>query len=121
MNIWSGIIAVIVGVAMGLVIVAKRNVNHDAIHIINREDFVKNMRKGQLVDLRKKEDFEQKKIKGARNFKPNQIATKNSKLRKDQSVYLYCSNGKKSNRTAKKMSKEGFKNIYILEKGFENY
>ncbi|MCK5388211.1 MAG: rhodanese-like domain-containing protein [Candidatus Izimaplasma sp.] len=121
MNIWSGIIAVIVGVAMGLVIVAKRNVNHDAIHIINREDFVKNMRKGQLVDLRKKEDFEQKKIKGARNFKSSQISGKYSKLRKDQSVYIYCNKGKKSHRTAKKMTKNGFKNIYILKNGFNDY
>ncbi len=119
--VWSSIIAASVGIIMGLFIVSRKNIDHSAIHIINREDFVSNMRKGQLIDVRKKDEFEQNKIKGARNFAASQITGKSSKLRKDQSVYLYCNNGKKSHRTAKKMTKQGFKNIYILEKGFENY
>jgi len=121
MTIWSSIIAIVVGVVMGMFIVARKNIDHSAIHIINRDDFVNNMRKGQLIDIRKKEEFEQNKIKGSRNFKASQLAGTHSKLRKDQSVYLYCNNGKKSHRTAKKMTKQGYKNIYILEGGFENY
>ena len=121
MTIWSSIIAVVAGVVIGLLLVARKNVDHSTIHVINRKDFVSNMRKGQLVDVRKKDKFEQNKIKGARNFKSALIASKNSKLRRDQSVYLYCNNGRKSYRVAKKMTKHGFKNIYILEDGFENY
>jgi len=121
MSVWSSIIAASVGIIMGLFIVARKNVDHSAIHIISRDDFVGNMRKGQLIDIRKKDEFGQSKIKGARNFAASQITGKGSKLRRDQSVYLYCNNGKKSYRTAKKMTKQGFKNIYILEKGFENY
>ena len=121
MTIWSSIIAIVLGVGIGLLIVSRKNVDHSTIHIINKDDFKNNMRKGQLIDIRKKEEYEQKKIKGARNFKSSQISGKYSKLRKDQSVYIYCNNGKKSHRTAKKMTKNGFKNIYILKNGFNDY
>ena len=121
MTIWSSVIAIVVGVVMGLLIVSKKNVDHSAIHIINKEDFTSNMRQGQLIDVRKKAEFEKNKIKGARNFKPSQLSGKYSKLRRDQSIYLYCNNGKKSHRTAKKMTKQGYKNIYILENGFTSY
>ena len=121
MDIWSAVIAITVGVVLGLVIVSKKNVDKSAVHVINKKDFVANMRKGQLVDVRKKDEFEQNKINGSRNFKPGQITGKNSKLRRDQSVYLYCNNGKKSKRVAKKMTKQGFRNLYVLENGFENY
>lgn len=121
MGIWSYVIAVVVGLGMGLLIVSRKNVDHSTIHVINKKDFKDNMRKGQLVDVRKKDEFSQNKIKGARNFTPGQLAGKTSKMRRDQSIYLYCNNGKKSLRTAKKMTKNGFKNIYVLENGFENY
>ena len=121
MTIWSSVIAIVLGLVMGLLIVSRKNIDHSAIHIINKKDFVSNMRKGQLIDVRKKDEFEQNKIKGARNFTPGKLSGKHSKLRRDQSIYLYCNNGKKSHRTAKKMTKQGYKNIYILENGFENY
>ena len=121
MTIWTYIVAALAGVIIGLLMVSMKKVDHSTIHIINRNDFVSNMRKGQLIDIRKKEDFEQHKIKGSRNFTSRQLSGKNAKLRHDQSIYLYCKNGKKSYRTAKKMTKQGYKNIYILEKGFENY
>ena len=121
MTIWSSVIAALVGIGLGLIIATVKNVDRSAIHVINKADFTNNMRKGQLIDIRKKEEFNKSKIKGARNFTPGQVANKNSKLRHDQSIYLYCTNGKKSFRTAKKMTKQGYKNIYVLENGFENY
>ena len=121
MTIWSAIIAIVLGVGIGLLIVARKNVDHSTIHIINKEDFQSNMRKGQLIDVRKKDEFNQNKIKGARNFKVGQISGKFSKLRRDQSIYIYCNNGRKSHRAAKKMTKQSFKNIYVLKGGFDNY
>ncbi len=121
MTIWSSIIAIVLGVGIGLLITARKNVDHSTIHTISKDDFKNNMRKGQLIDIRKKDDYKLNKIKGARNFTVGQVSGKHSKLRKDQSIYIYCNNGKKSYRTAKKMSKNGFKNIYILEKGFNDY
>ncbi len=121
MDFWSAAIAVVVGLAMGLFIVSRKNIDHSSIHIINKKDFKDNMRKGQLIDVRKKDEFEKSKVKGARNFTSRQLTAKYSKLRKDLSIYIYCNNGKKSHRIAKKLTKSGFRNIYILENGFNDY
>lgn len=121
MDLWSTVLAVVVGLVMGLLIVSRKNIDHSSIHIINKKDFKDNMRKGQLIDVRKKEEFEQNKIKGARNFNSRQLSGKYSKLRKDLSIYIYCNNGKKSHRLAKKLTKNGYRNIYVLENGFSDY
>lgn len=121
MGIWSYVITISLGLIIGLIVVSYRKVDRSAYHVINKEDFKNNMRKGQLIDVRKKNEFKANKIKGARNFTVGQLSGKYSKLRKDSSVYLYCNNGRKSLRTARKMSKKGFKNIYILENGFNKY
>lgn len=117
---YTWIIAIVLGVGLGLFLQRNKQVNTSAIHVLSKEDFFNNMRKGQLIDIRKKEAFEQDKIKGARNFKPAALTGKYFKIRKDKSVYLYCSNGKKSQSLARKMSKEGYTAIYILDGGFEN-
>jgi rhodanese-related sulfurtransferase len=117
MEWWNYAIAIVLGVALGIILNKQRNVKKEVIHIIVKEDFYNNMRKGQLVDLRKESEYNENKIKGAKNYKPNQVTSKYSKLRKDQSVYLYCNNGRLSKRIAKKMSKDGYTAIYVLDKG----
>ena len=121
MGVWSYVITISIGLIIGLIIVSFKNIDRTAYHVINREDFKSNMRKGQLVDVRKKDEFKTSKIKGARNFTVGHVSGKYSKLRKDSSVYIYCNNGRKSLRAARKMTKQGFKNIYILENGFNKY
>ena len=121
MGIWSYVITISLGLIIGFLIVSYRKVDRSAYHVINKEDFKSNMRKGQLIDVRKKDEFKVKKIKGARNFTVGQLSGKYGKLRRDASIYLYCNNGRKSLRAAKKMTKQGYKNIYILENGFNNY
>ncbi len=120
MEWYTWVLAIVIGLGLGLVLSGRKAVNKDVIHIIKEDDFRNNMRKGQLVDIRKKEDFDISHIKGARNFKGRLLATKYTKLRRDQSVYLYCSNGKKSYKVAKKMSKDNFRAVYVLENGFNN-
>ncbi len=121
MSVSSVIIAIIAGLGLGWFMVRNKNVDFSKIHFINRNDFINNMRKGQLIDIRKKEAFEQDKIKGARNFKVGDLTSKYSKLRKDQSIYLYCSNGKKSKRVAKKLIRNNTSDVYILEGGIKAY
>ena len=121
MEIWSYVIAIVVGGGIGYLIMKRKDVDLTTIHVLNKKDFRDNMRKGQLFDVRKKDDFAQNKILGARNFKMKQLAGKYSKLRRDLSIYLYCNNGKKSYRIAKKLTKLGYRNIYVLENGLENY
>jgi rhodanese-related sulfurtransferase len=119
MDFTTIIIAVVLGLTLGLLLNRSKETKLDRIHVINKEDFYNNMRKGQLVDIRKEDEYKEDRIKGARHFTSAQITAKRPKLRKDQSVYLYCNNGKKSLRTAKKMTREGYHAIYILEGGFK--
>jgi rhodanese-related sulfurtransferase len=121
MDFWSIALAVVLGGGLGWLMVRNQNTDYSKIVVIPKEDFVNNMRKGQLIDIRKKELFEQDKIKGARNFKVAQMTQKYSKLRYDQAIYLYCKNGRKSKRAARKLVRKGFKAVYVLEGGFESY
>ena len=118
MDWYTIVIAVALGLLMGWIMTQRNKRKPEAVHFISKEDFFSNMRKGQLVDVRKTKEYEQDKIKGARNFTSAQLTGKYPKVRKDKSVYLYCQNGKKSKRVATKMSGQGFKAIYILEGGF---
>lgn len=119
---WTSIlIAIVLGLGLGWLMTRNKNNDFTNIHVITKEEFIKNMRRGQLVDMRKADVFETDKIKGARNFKPSVLNSKYSKLRKDLPVYLYCDNGKKSKRTAKKLIKNEYKAVYVLEGGFVNY
>lgn len=121
MNALDIIIAIVLGLGFGWLIMRYQNLDRSKLHILDQETFENNMRKGQLVDVRNKNAFEQDRIKGARNFKKNQLVGKRSRLRKDQSVYIYCQNGRKSKRIAKKMIRNHFGDVYILEGGFKHY
>ncbi len=121
MDIGSLLLAVVIGLGLGWLLVRNKNTDYSRMHIINRNDFVQNMRKGQLIDVRKKDDFEVDKIKGARNFKMRDLGQKYSPLRKDQAVYVYCDNGRKSKRAAKKLIRKEFKVVYVLDGGFTSY
>lgn len=116
---WTWVIAIVVGVTLGLLMNRNKKGNPIAVHIISKEDFFNNMRKGQLIDIRKKAEFEENKIKGARNFKPAQLTGKYSKVRKDKSVYLYCNNGNKSKRLAKKLGRDDYAAVYVLQGGIQ--
>ncbi len=121
MQWYTWVFTIVAGVALGLIVSSRKPANKSIIHIVNEDDFKNNMRKGQLVDIRKKDEFEKNKIKGARNFTKKSVLAKYSKLRKDQAIFLYCNNGKKSLSLAKKMSKAPYKAIYVLEGGLNNY
>ncbi len=121
MTFWSTALSIAAGVGIGLLLMYYKNADYTNVYVINLKDFISNMRKGQLIDVRKKIEDTDEKIKGSRHFIPRKAKSKNISLRKDLSVYIYCENGKSSHRVAKKMSKNGFVNIYVLAKGYENY
>jgi len=118
---YSWLIAIAVGLGLGFIMRNYRNRDYSNIYKLTKDQFMNNMRKGQLVDVRKKEDFENDKIKGAKNFNKGQMVGKYSKLRKDQSVYLYDKNGRKAVRLAKALSNDGFTTIYVLDGGLQKY
>ena len=114
-------IAVVLGLGLGWIMVRNQNTDYSKITVLKRDDFVQNMRKGQLVDIRKKAQFEEDKIKGARNFKMNTLTSKTTKLRRDQAIYVYCQNGRKSKSAARKLIRKNYNIVYVLEGGFDAY
>ena len=114
------IIAIILGIILGLFIMMRRE-SKKAVVNLSEKEFVENMRKGQLVDLRKKEEFDQGHINGARNI-PFVMLTRNpGKLRRDLPIYLYCEKGKICKRAALVLYGKGFEHIYQLEGGLTNW
>ena len=120
MDWYTVVLAAGLGLLLGWMMTQRNKRKPEAVHIISKDDFYSNMRKGQLVDVRKEKEFEMGKIKGARNFTGAQLTGKYSKVRKDKSVYIYCSNGRKSKRIAGKMSGQGYVAIYILQGGYKS-
>ena len=118
---WSlFIIAIIIGIILGLFIMMRRE-SKKAVVNLSEKEFIENMRKGQLVDLRKKEEFEEGHINGARNI-PFVMLTRNpGRLRKDLPIYLYCEKGKVGKRAALVLYGKGYEQIYQLDGGLVNW
>lgn len=114
------IVAILLGLVIGLWITMRREAKK-SVKNLNETEFVDQMRKGQLIDLRKKEEFEQGHINGARNI-PFALLTRNpGRLRKDLPIYLYCEKGKVSKRAALVLHGKGYENIYQLEGGLTTW
>lgn len=119
MDWYTIVIAVALGLLLGWMMTQRNKRKPEAVHVISKEDFFNNMRKGQLIDVRKAKEFEADRIKGARHFAAVQLIGKYPKIRKDKSVYMYCQNERKSKKLANKMSAKGYTAIYVLEGGFK--
>ena len=117
----SYVFAAVLGIGLGWLMVRNKDVDYTKVRTLSKEDFKSNMRRGQLVDIRSKKEYELDKIKGARNYKASDFTSKYAKIRKDKPVYLYCANGRKSKRIAKKMIRKQFSAIYVLKDGFNSY
>ncbi len=116
------ILPIMLGLTLGWLLLGRKKVNMQYINLLDEQAFKNNMRKGQLVDVRKKDRYDNNKIKGARNFNPRYLKSKHqTKIRKDQPLYLYCDNGQKSLKTAKALSKKGFKEINVLKGGLKKH
>lgn len=112
---------VLAGFTIGYLLWRTLQTRSDSVKELEWDAFRRSMRKGQLVDIRKKDKAEKDKIKGARVLSPAKLKSKyQTKVPKDQALYLYCDNGKKSKRLAKTLDRKGFKEIYVLKGGLES-
>ncbi len=115
------IIPIILGVTIGLVLMALKDYYTAKITGLDTETFQEGMRKAQLIDVRPKKAFEQGKIKGARHFSVAQLNHKNqTKVRKDLPVYLYHSSKFKVKRAARRVSLAGYQEVYYLNVPYVN-
>ena len=88
---------------------------------LTEEEFKKDMRKVQLIDVREKKDYDAGHILGARNIPYSTLKTRIVEIRKDQPVYLYDHNKAVSLRAAVRLRKEGHTNIQHLKGGYRDW
>jgi len=89
--------------------------------VIEQEEFRKGMRKAQVIDVREKKEFDGGHILGARNIPYTVLKDSMTAIRKDQPVYLYDGTKTLSVRAAKKLYKNGYRDLYVLKEGYEGW
>ena len=93
----------------------------NAAEVLPQDEFNKNLRKVQLIDVREKDEYNVGHILGARNLPYSMMKQRMSEIRKDQPIYLYDQKQAISARTALKLRKAGYTDIYILKGGFNDW
>ncbi|ERJ13782.1 rhodanese-like domain-containing protein [Haloplasma contractile] len=93
----------------------------NACESLSADELKKCMRKGQLIDVRTKKEYEAGHINGARNISVQTIGREYKKIRKDQPIYLYCASGKRSKRAALLLKAKGYTDIYDLAGGIVSW
>ncbi|GAY72881.1 rhodanese-like domain-containing protein [Lentilactobacillus kosonis] len=88
---------------------------------LSNEEFRKGMRRAQVIDLRERNNFKNGHILGARSLPYSTIRSFYSQLRPDLPVYMYDQGRTVSKRAAMLLSKKGYKNLYILKTGYQNW
>jgi rhodanese-related sulfurtransferase len=75
--------------------------------------------KGILIDVRSAEEYQNERIKGAKNIDVTLTSFKSriDSLDKTRAYFVYCGIGKRSAKAATIMRESGFKKVYDLEKG----
>lgn len=119
--LFSGIITV-----FALVICCQSCMAQDAAKGLSVTDFKTKISKdstAQLVDVRTPEEFAAGYIKNATNinYLGQDFETQIQKLNKNRPVLLYCKAGIRSLKAAAIMQKLGFKELYNLDGGYQNW
>lgn len=84
-------------------------------------EFEKQMKNQQLVDVRDRDSFNAGHIMGARNFSFYTLKEIGESLRHDRPIYLYAQTRFMEARAANILRKLGYKDIYILRGGYEQW
>lgn len=66
-----------------------------------------------VIDVRTKEEFNEKHVKGAINIPYDEIDN-NIKLKKDEIILVYCKSGRRSDIAYNTLKKMGYKVVYDL-------
>lgn len=118
---WFNIVMIILIAALLGLLMAQRQQAKKSVQLLNESDFLANMRKGQLVDLRKAAEFEEGHINGAKNIPAALMSRSVNRFRKDQPIYLYDTKGKSVRNVAMLLKGKGHEQIFALEGGIEGF
>lgn len=118
---WLAIIVVVILLGLlGYRLYDNMRVKQNAKYL-NNEEFKEGMRRAQIIDLREKSNFDAGHILGARNVPYSTIRNFYRQIRPDLPVYLYDQGKTLSKRAVLFLSKKGYKQLYILNSGYQNW
>jgi rhodanese-related sulfurtransferase len=92
------------------------NINNENLRKLIKEDIL-------LLDIRTKEEYEEKNIPNSINIQLNDLLYNIDEIEeyKNKKIVVYCRSGHRSITACNLLSMEGFSNLYNLEKGIINY
>ncbi len=84
---------------------------------------IENSKTAVVIDLRTPDEISKGFIAGAIfiDYLSKDAEQQLLKLDKNKTYYIYCASGGRSSDAAEFMNKQGFKNIFNLEKGFSDW
>ncbi|PYZ94332.1 rhodanese-like domain-containing protein [Salipaludibacillus keqinensis] len=118
MEIWLLIVVTVALVAILLLRMKKPKY----LKSLDQEEFKQNYRKAQLIDVREEKEFKTGHILGARNIPLSQLRQRQSEIRPDKPIYLYCQNGSRTVQAARILRKKrGAEDLNQLKGGFRKW
>lgn len=93
----------------------------NAATALENEEFKKDLRRVQLIDVRDRDEYDAGHILGARSIPFYEIKQRYVELRKDQPIYLYEDGKYAAYRAAIQLKKQGFEDLYVLKDGYKNW
>ena len=114
----SWLIALIVLAVIIIVLVLNAWLSMRGVNMLTEEEFSKDLRKVQLIDIREKDKFNHGHILGARNIPMSTFQMKKSGIRKDIPVYLYDQSGNTALRAARLLKKMDTQILIYLKRNF---
>ncbi|XFA99219.1 rhodanese-like domain-containing protein [Candidatus Izemoplasma sp. B36] len=122
MSATTWIVVIGAGLVLGLLISRRNPNNKDQIVDLKAEDFRANMRKGQLIDIRREDAYKSERINGSRNFPKRSLLQNLFKLRADQAIFLVADNDRGQVKSiARKLIKKGYHPVYVLVGGIKEW
>ncbi|PTL40481.1 rhodanese-like domain-containing protein [Alkalicoccus saliphilus] len=114
------ILIIITLILVGFLLYRMKKPNY--LTALTQEEFTKNYRKAQLIDVREEREFKTGHILGARNIPLSQLRMRSGEIRTDKPVYMYDQNGSRSIQAAKLLKKKrGAEDLYMLKGGFKKW
>jgi len=114
---------ILLGTSLGLLLAYLRNRKQSGqIIYLEPEEFRKNMRRGQLIDIRPDTEFQKERINGSKNYPKKTVFLHLFLIRADQPIFLYGETDKGLvPRVGKKLKRKGYNPVYVLKGGIKGW